>query len=36
MVAEYSVSPDGEKFDLPGPDDYKKESKRLKKIVNDR
>ena len=29
MVAEYSVSPDGEKFQIPGPDDYEKESKRL-------
>jgi nucleotide sugar dehydrogenase len=35
MVAEYSVSPDGEKFHLPGPDDYGQESKRLKKIVSD-
>lgn len=35
MVAEYSVSPDGEKFHLPGPDDYEKESKRLEKIVSD-
>ena len=35
MVAEYSVSPDGEKFHLPGPDDYEKESKRLQKVVND-
>ena len=35
MVAEYSVSPDGEKFQLPGPDDYEKESKRLQKIVSD-
>ncbi|MGD8435279.1 MAG: UDP binding domain-containing protein [Syntrophobacterales bacterium] len=35
MVKEYSVSPDGEKFHLPGPDDYEKESKRLKKIVSD-
>ena len=35
MVAEYSVSPDGEKFHLPGPDDYEKESKRLKKIVSE-
>ena len=35
MVAAYSVSPDGEKFHLPGPDDYEKESKRLQKIVSD-
>jgi len=35
MVAAYSVSPDGEKFQLPGPDDYEKESKRLQKIVSD-
>jgi nucleotide sugar dehydrogenase len=35
MVAEYSVSPDGEKFQLPGPDDYEKESKRLEEIVRD-
>ena len=35
MVAEYSVSPDGEKFQIPGPDDYEKESKRLQKIVSD-
>jgi nucleotide sugar dehydrogenase len=35
MVAEYSVSPNGEKFRLPGPDDYEKESKRLQEIVSD-
>ncbi len=35
MVAAYSVSPDGEKFHLPGPDDYEKESKRLQAIVSD-
>ena len=35
MVAEYSVSPDGEKFQLPGSDDYEKESKRLQKIISD-
>jgi nucleotide sugar dehydrogenase len=35
MIAEYSVSPDGEKFHLPGPDDYEKESERLYKIVSD-
>jgi nucleotide sugar dehydrogenase len=35
MVAEYSVSPDGEKFHLPGPDDYEKESKRLEATISD-
>jgi len=30
---EYSVSPDGEKFTLPGPEDYAKEYKRLKALV---
>jgi nucleotide sugar dehydrogenase len=35
MVAEYSVSPDGEKFYLPGPDDYEEEAKRLQAIVRD-
>ncbi len=30
---EYSISPDGEKFSLPTPDDYKAEYKRLDKIV---
>ena len=35
MVAEYSVSPDGEKFQLPGPDDYEKESKRLEATISD-
>jgi len=35
MAAEYSVSPDGEKFHLPGPDDYEKESKRLEATVSD-
>ena len=35
MVAEYSVSPDGEKFYLPGPDDYEEEDKRLQAIVRD-
>ncbi|MFA9614827.1 MAG: nucleotide sugar dehydrogenase, partial [Deltaproteobacteria bacterium] len=33
--AEYSVSPDGEKFHLPGPDDYEKESKRLEATISD-
>ena len=35
MVAGYSVSPDGEKFYLPGPDDYGEEAKRLEAMVND-
>ena len=35
MVAEYSVSPDGEKFHLPGPDDNEKEAQRLQAIVRD-
>jgi len=35
MSAEYSVSPDGEKFNLPGPDDYTKESERLASLVRD-
>lgn len=35
MVAEYSVSPDGEKFYLPGPDDDAKEAQRLQAIVRD-
>jgi UDP-N-acetyl-D-glucosamine dehydrogenase len=35
MVAEYSVSPDGERFYLPGPDDYEEEAKRLQAIVRD-
>ncbi|MGB7032581.1 MAG: UDP binding domain-containing protein, partial [Syntrophobacteria bacterium] len=34
-VAAYSVSPDGEKFHLPGPDDYEKESKRLEATISD-
>ena len=35
MDAEYSVSPDGEKFHLPGPDDYQKESERLEATISD-
>jgi nucleotide sugar dehydrogenase len=35
MAAEYSLSPDGEKFYLPGRDDYESESKRLEGIVED-
>ncbi len=34
MVAEYSISPHGEKFQLPGPDDYGKEFERLKALVS--
>ena len=30
---EYSVSPDGEKFELPGDKDYAREYERLKKLV---
>ena len=33
MSTEYSVSPDGEKFNLPAKEDYKKELKRLKTAV---
>jgi len=33
MSTEYSVSPDGEKFNLPAKEDYKKEFKRLKTAV---
>ncbi len=33
MSTEYSVSPDGKKFDLPAKEDYKKELKRLKTAV---
>jgi nucleotide sugar dehydrogenase len=35
MAAEYSISPDGEKFYLPGPDDYTKESERLVNLVTE-
>ena len=35
MAAEYSFSPDGDKFRLPSSDDYIKEFKRLKKMVKD-
>ncbi|KPJ69826.1 GDP-mannose dehydrogenase [candidate division WOR-1 bacterium DG_54_3] len=34
VVAEYSFSPDGEKFRLPGPGDYAKELERLKALVS--
>jgi len=30
---QYSISPAGEKFEIPGPDDYAKEFARLKQIV---
>ena len=32
-MVEYSVSPSGEKFPIPGPDDYKAEFKRIEKLV---
>lgn len=32
-VREYSISPEGEKFPLPTPEDYKKEYKRLSTLV---
>ena len=35
VSVEYSVSPDGEKFYLPGPDDYAKESERLANLARD-
>ena len=35
MAAEYSYSPDGEKFRLPSRDDYVKEFERLKELVRD-
>ncbi|MFO7971927.1 MAG: nucleotide sugar dehydrogenase [Desulfobacterales bacterium] len=34
-MKEYSISPDGEKFQLPEPDDYTREFQRLKNIVRD-
>ena len=33
-MSEYSISPTGEKFQLPGPEDYSKEFERLKEVVN--
>lgn len=33
MIKNVSISPSGEVFRLPSPEDYKKENKRLKKIV---
>jgi len=35
MVKQYSISPDGEKFQLPEPDDYTGEFERLKGLVRD-
>jgi UDP-N-acetyl-D-glucosamine dehydrogenase len=34
LAAEYSVSPYGERFQLPGPGDYAKEFERLKALVS--
>ena len=34
MAVEYSVSPNGEKFRLPGPKDYRKEFEHLKALVS--
>ena len=34
MAKNYSISPDGERFQLPNPDDYTKEFDRLKNIVH--
>jgi len=34
-VKQYSISPDGEKFQLPEPNDYAREFERLKNIVHD-
>ena len=34
-MKQYSISPDGEKFQLPDPDDYAREFERLKNIVHD-
>ena len=33
-MKQYSISPDGEKFQLPEPDDYAREFERLKNIVH--
>ena len=33
-MPEYSLSPIGEKFQLPAPEDYKNEFERLKELVN--
>ena len=34
-MKQYSISPDGEKFQLPEPNDYAREFERLKNIVHD-
>jgi UDP-N-acetyl-D-glucosamine dehydrogenase len=34
-MTQYSISPDGEKFRLPGPNDYKKEYRRLEQVVKE-
>ncbi len=34
-MSEYSLSPTGEKFPLPTPEDYSKEFERLKRLVDD-
>ena len=33
-MAEYSVSPSGEKFELPRPNDYNAEFRRLKRLAD--
>lgn len=33
-VTDYSISPDGEEFPLPEPEDYKEEFKRIESLVN--
>ena len=35
MSVEYSISPEGEKFKLPDPDDYEKEYERIKSLVEE-
>jgi nucleotide sugar dehydrogenase len=35
LMKQYSISPDGEKFLLPGPDDYAKEYRRLEQIARE-
>ena len=34
-MSEYSISPNGEKFQLPTSEDYSKEYERLKKVVDE-
>ena len=34
-MPEYSLNPTGEKFPLPGAEDYKMEFERLQKMVSD-